>query len=152
MISPEIALPVVDYGAGRGAGLLLASGCGLMLGLMDSLPCLRWCYDLDTDRRRRQYDVEAWLVLHRRRWSQVVVAGWYTLDDPRLSRAVLATASEFLGPERVFGYGGDVALGYATLSALIAAVSAGARRARVLVGDGEEPEPPADGSLLDLAR
>ena len=76
----------VDY-ARPGDGLLISSGAGIGMAIMDTLPALRWFCDVDAYRKRQDIDWEAVAVmLTAGSWrpSAVVMAGWFSLDRPEV--------------------------------------------------------------------
>src|SRR5216117_3249979 len=88
------------YGYGReGDGLLVASGCGLMMAVMDACPALRYCFDTDTQGKNALW--ADWLICAERYASMIVVAGWFSISDPApLVRGVAGLAD----PSRVIVY------------------------------------------------
>lgn len=87
MFTPEIAArmyglpPLIDYGSGRGRGVLVASGSGIMMAVMDSVPSLRWCVDVDAAYLRKPRLVE-FVDLCLGIDSYVALAGWFSISDP----------------------------------------------------------------------
>jgi hypothetical protein len=71
-------VPLIDYGD-LFRGVLIGSGCGLMMGLMDELP-IRYCIDADTMRGREWRLVE--FIRFAERAEGVAVAGWFSYSDP----------------------------------------------------------------------
>lgn len=72
-----------DYGRST-TGVLLTSGCGIGLGLMDACPNLNWFCDIDTY-RFKPTDWEAIAVLiSAGKPKQIVLAGWFTIDVPEV--------------------------------------------------------------------
>jgi len=80
-------LDVCDYGRRDSSGVLVASGTGLMMGLMDAAPCLRWCLDLDTSKDDRAK--EFFLRLIQTEAAPIVIAGWWMISDPTPVRNAL---------------------------------------------------------------
>jgi hypothetical protein len=77
----------IDYGR-PSRGLLIGSGCGIMMAVMDACGGLRWAIDADDVRFR---DLRGWVhALVRNELVQLVaVAGWFSISDPRpIARAV----------------------------------------------------------------
>lgn len=83
-------LPAVhDYGEHRGDGLLITTGSGLLMSMMDVLPLVRWAIDLG-GARRFPHSL-AWATACDRLVDHVVVAAWFALSDPaHFERQVLA--------------------------------------------------------------
>lgn len=73
--------PVIDYGPHRGPGLLLATGAGLMLAVMDQLTTCRWAVDLGGGRGHRA-DLGSWAEAVDDVVPLVVAATWFTVTDP----------------------------------------------------------------------
>lgn len=94
-IESAFGVTFTDYGR-EGAGVLLSSGCGIGLALMDVLPEFRWFVDMD-NYRYKSVDWEAIAVmLSVAGAEEFLLAGWFTFDAPvgfdRFSRGVLATS------------------------------------------------------------
>jgi hypothetical protein len=77
-----------DYGRQGASGVLVTSGTGIMLGIMDVAPCLRWCTDLDAAKGDRERDF--FLRLIDGEAPVVAVAGWWTVSNPEPVRRALA--------------------------------------------------------------
>jgi hypothetical protein len=110
-LSPELAaassgIHLVDYGQHRGRSVLLGSGCGLMMAVMDAVPEFRWCADLD----RGGHAID-FAILVARDVRTIGLVGWFSISSPAAFRQVL---SEPL-PCRVIAYGGNIDLGCETL-------------------------------------
>lgn len=73
------------------ASLLIASGSGLMLALMDACPRFRWCLDIDT-RRELGRRVPELLVAFDRNcgFDLIAIAGWFSIDAPSSLREGMA--------------------------------------------------------------
>jgi hypothetical protein len=89
-------IPVVDYAAdptwpyGREDDwLLVASGCGIMMSIMDAEPRFRWCVDIDSIRHPCA-KLDQWLIGMEMLVSRVCVAGWFSITNPEQLRAALA--------------------------------------------------------------
>lgn len=64
-------------------GVLLSSGCGIGMALMDVCPQLNWFLDVDTY-RFKQVDWESIaVIISARKPTLVVTAGWFTIDTPK---------------------------------------------------------------------
>lgn len=78
---------LIDYDR-QGLGVVISSGCGLGLAIMDVLPTARYFVDIDRY-RTRSLDWEAVGVLLRcGNPSFVVLVGWYTIDVPQAMNAI----------------------------------------------------------------
>lgn len=80
-------VPLTDYAkhdadTTRGRGLLLSSGCGMMMAAMDSCPALRWCTDVDTLRGKPGVRVGDFLLCAERRARPVAICGWFSISNP----------------------------------------------------------------------
>lgn len=66
-----------------GDSLLIASGCGLMMAVMDSVPRFRWCIDIDSHREiaHRVPTFMSALDLNCQ-FKAIGVAGWFSVDTP----------------------------------------------------------------------
>jgi hypothetical protein len=88
---------LIDYGHGRGSGLLIASGSGTMMAVMDLCPRLRWCLDIDVNRQARLGGLLAWAS---RLCSPVCIAGWFSITSPAgledaIAEAIRETRGKF---------------------------------------------------------
>ena len=99
-----------DYGANRGSGLLISSGCGIMMGTMDIVPGFRWCCDID--RGGHPLDLA---ILVQREVSLIGLVGWFSLTSPESFRQILGAQLACA----VVAYGGSLDLGCATLQAFL---------------------------------
>lgn len=79
-VSSGYGIPVLDY-ARPGTWLLLGSGCGLMMAVMDAETQFRWCLDLDSLRDTRAPWAE-WLAIMERVTDRICVAGWFSITNP----------------------------------------------------------------------
>lgn len=80
-INSAFKIEFVDYER-DGTGVVVSSGCGIGMGLMDVLTECRYFIDLDTY-RTSLIDWEAVAVcVSVRRPSKIVMAGWFTIDRP----------------------------------------------------------------------
>lgn len=70
-----------------GDSLLIASGSGLMMALMDSVPRFRWCIDIDSHRdiAHRVPTFMSALDLNCQ-FKAIGVAGWFSVDTPHTLR------------------------------------------------------------------
>jgi hypothetical protein len=75
-------LDLHDYGGHRGAGLLVSSGAGSMMAIMDHAPSLRWCLDIDHLPREGRL---AGLLACAAHLPEVLVAfaGWFSITNPK---------------------------------------------------------------------
>jgi hypothetical protein len=93
---------LIDYGPGRGNGLLLASGSGTMMAVMDLCPRLRWCFDIDVNQGARLGGLLTWAS---RLCSPICIAGWFSITSPAGLEAAIAEAlSETNGDFRAVIY------------------------------------------------
>jgi hypothetical protein len=106
---------LVDYGEHRGGALLIASGAGVMMAIMDAEPGFRWCCDVDVGGRAVDF-----AVLASRRVGLIGLAGWFSLHDPAAFREILTLPLAC----HVIAYGGNVDLGCAKLEDFLAACAA----------------------------
>ena len=65
-------VPLIDY-CREGDGLLVSSGCGVMLAVMDNARTIRWC--LDIDGMKDKAALAAWLPAAERIARRVYVCG-----------------------------------------------------------------------------
>jgi hypothetical protein len=89
-LAVQFDVPLIDYRR-PGDGILIASGCGIMMSIMDLVPRLRWCVDADLMRALPPWRIE-WFMTALDRNTEIpllAVAGWFSLDSPRYLRAGL---------------------------------------------------------------
>ena len=95
----------------RGAGLLVSSGAGMMMSVMDCCPSLRWCVDVDGLRDRRRVRVADFILCAERSASPLAICGWFSITDPRelvgAVRGLTRPAIVYLGNLRL-GLPGEV--------------------------------------------
>lgn len=103
---------LIDYGPARGRSVLLGSGTGLMMAIMDQVPEFRWCADLDLGGHALDF-----AILAAPNVRALGLAGWFSITSPA---AFVAVAGAELGC-KVLTYGGNVRLGCATLDDFLAA-------------------------------
>lgn len=113
---------VIDYWQPhdhRGDGVIVGSGCGVMMAIMDHCPTLRWATDMDSLPRGRWAEFIDAVALNR---QPVVLAGWFSHTSPSVFREAAARHGA-----RVFVYGGSKRIGGAreatTLAELISMVN-----------------------------
>lgn len=73
---------------GRGDGLVLTTGAGLMLALMDQIPNARWCVDIGPDRGTQK--VIDWATFTGRLVRFTVAHLWMSLTGPAWMKEVLS--------------------------------------------------------------
>lgn len=71
------------------SGVLIASGSGMMLSIMDCCPCYRWCFDHDLFKNSRLDSFVEWAD---RLCDPVGFAGWFSISDPQPIIAALRKA------------------------------------------------------------
>lgn len=96
-------VPLIDYGAQRGEGVLLSSGAGLMTAVMDQCHELRWCADMDRSPDARLLD---FCMMTSRRASIIALAGWFSHHSPARFLEALEAVGEISC--RVIAYGAGV--------------------------------------------
>ena len=95
MTSLELAsklyrVPLVDYERSS-TGVLVGSGCGLMLSVMDSVQAFRWCVDVD---HLRDPDVASFLEAASFVVPFIGIVGWFTITRPEtILRGIAAMKS-----------------------------------------------------------
>ena len=94
-LAERLGIPLIDYER-AGDGLLISSGCGIMLAVMDSVPTLRFCVDIDDAGCGDRFaDFIQWI----RYWKTVPLfcVGWFSLTSPEpLKRIVDNVRGEVL--------------------------------------------------------
>lgn len=69
---------------GRGGRqLLVSAGTGLMLSVMDHVPRLRWCIDVDTFTQEQKRNLPDWLACAGNVTERVIVIGWFCSTNPK---------------------------------------------------------------------
>lgn len=89
-IAAWLGVPLIDYRR-PGDAVLVSSGCGIMMSIMDQVPRYRWSVDADAMRSLPPWRIE-WFITAIDRNTDVPllgVAGWFSLDDPTYLRAGL---------------------------------------------------------------
>ena len=89
-----------------GDSILIASGSGLMMAIMDAVPRFRWCIDIDSHRdiTHRVPTLMSALDINCQ-FKAIAVAGWFSVDKPhtlqqgisKVTRAHCITYSGGLG-------------------------------------------------------
>lgn len=87
---------IINYNR-NGSALLIGSGCGITLGIMDSI--LKIGYSLDIDSYRDREHLIDWetigVIIDHAGFSFIAMAGWFTLDTPvifeKLQKAIKKT-------------------------------------------------------------
>jgi hypothetical protein len=108
-------IPLIDYGPADGCesyphrwGVLLGSGCGMMMGIMDEIP-FRYCVDVDDmrlkDHPERAYQLQQFVYMASK-LDGIALAGWFSISNPEPYRLAFAD----LDPPGVV-YAGNVRLG-----------------------------------------
>ena len=95
-------IPLLDFGRGR--GVLISSGCGIMVGVMDQV-AFRWCIDADQLTRGQQARLGSFAEMAGAQ-GPVAVCGWFSLSDPTPLVAALQSA-----PPPVLAYAGGKRFG-----------------------------------------
>lgn len=90
-ISRLYQVELVDYGEHRGGGLLVCVGCGLMMGIMDASPPLRWCVDTATLRDKPGARLTDFMIAASRVVEPFAFAGWFSITNPKEIRDALAS-------------------------------------------------------------
>ena len=87
-LAAELAgVRLIDYRR-AGEGLLVSSGSGIMMAVMDAVPALRWCCDVDE--RATMRGLRFFLRLLERDVAPFGVVGWFSITDPsELRRGLL---------------------------------------------------------------
>lgn len=110
------AVPIIDWN--RGEGVLIGSGCGMMMAIMDETQ-LRWAVDSDSALGANWQDFIDAMVMNGHR---VVLAGWFSNSSPRIFSCALERHPDLLV------YGGSFKFGSAneaeSLEDLIARIRA----------------------------
>jgi hypothetical protein len=75
----------------RGNGLLVASGSGSMMGIMDMCPEFRWCFDIDANKGARLGGLLSWASRFCR---PIGIAGWFSITNPDTLQAAIEEALE----------------------------------------------------------
>lgn len=80
---------MIDYGADRpGDWLLIGSGCGIMMAVMDVELRFRYCFDIDSIKEPTAR-LDQWLMAVETIVSRIAVVGWFSITDPAPLRTAL---------------------------------------------------------------
>jgi len=82
VISKGYRVPVIDYERTGESSLLISSGSGIMLSLMDELPHLRYCVDID-EIINPEHRLADWMQWMGRLADQILIVGWFGLGNPK---------------------------------------------------------------------
>lgn len=80
---------IIDYQRSEATGVLISSGCGIMMAVMDCVPTLRWCVDIDS--QPKGAGLEFFCRLIDGEIGPVGVAGWFSLTNPTELRRAIAS-------------------------------------------------------------
>lgn len=72
---------LIDYNR-DGNGLLISSGAGIMMAIMDAVPNIRWCIDIDSHRQIRSRVPNLMVALDHCELDFIAVAGFFSNDSP----------------------------------------------------------------------
>lgn len=73
---------LIDYKR-IGDGVLIASGCGIMMSIMDAVPRYRYCIDVDSFRSIQSRLPQMLSALDKNCQLKLIgIAGWFSLDKP----------------------------------------------------------------------
>lgn len=79
-------VPIFDYRRDS-TGLLVSSGAGIMIAVMDACPVFRWC--LDIDRNKDAERLASFLFCADLRVDPFGVVGWFSITPPAPLQAAL---------------------------------------------------------------
>jgi hypothetical protein len=66
-----------------GDSILIASGSGLMMAIMDAVPRFKYCIDIDNHRNINQRVPNYLTALDLNcKFSIIAIAGWFSIDNP----------------------------------------------------------------------
>jgi hypothetical protein len=73
---------LIDYKR-IGDGVLIASGCGIMMSIMDAVPRFQYCIDVDSFRHNHSRLPQLLSAFDKNCHFKVIgIAGWFSLDKP----------------------------------------------------------------------
>lgn len=83
LVTAIYRIPLTDYRRAS-YGVLVASGAGIMMALMDACERFRYCVDIDQCRGREE-DLVSWVkALDRNELVDLIaVAGWFSITSPK---------------------------------------------------------------------
>lgn len=85
-IERHFGVEFIRYDRAEDGGILVASGCGIGMGLMDCIPALTWFVDVDAY-RQKTIDWECISVIASLSGPAFfLLAGWFSLDKPQIFR------------------------------------------------------------------
>ncbi len=77
---------LIDYKR-WGDGVLIASGCGIMMSIMDAVPRFQYCIDVDSFRENHSRLPQLLSALDKNcEFKLIAIAGWFSLDKPDMLR------------------------------------------------------------------
>jgi len=77
---------LIDYKR-WGDGVLIASGCGIMMSIMDAVPRFQYCIDVDSFRENQNRLPQLLSALDKNcDFKLIGIAGWFSLDKPDMLR------------------------------------------------------------------
>lgn len=83
ILSKYFGFNLIDYER-QGDGLLIASGAGIMMAVMDAVPRFRYCIDIDAHRDINSRVPEWMVAIDQNTDLKVIgVAGWFSIDKPQ---------------------------------------------------------------------
>lgn len=86
-IAAGYSLDVIEYDR-DGDAILISSGCGIMMAVMDEVPRIKWCVDIDrTGCDARLRDFIQWA--HYFLCMPVFIVGWFSITDPDPLRSLV---------------------------------------------------------------
>lgn len=75
---------LIDYKR-WGDGVLIASGCGIMMSIMDAVPRYQYCIDVDSFRENQSRLPQLLSALDKNcQFKLIGIAGWFSLDQPTM--------------------------------------------------------------------
>lgn len=78
----------MEWADNRGSGIVISVGSGMLMAAMDVMPCCRFGIDLGGG---VQYPrLNDWMIWMNRLCSLIVIAGWFSVTDPKHVRAAIS--------------------------------------------------------------
>lgn len=80
LVSKIYKIPIIDYGESRGEGVLICTGSGLMMSIMDINKSIRYC--IETKDLINIINAKYWIMELQSCTPFIIFAGWLSVTKP----------------------------------------------------------------------